>query len=144
MRSVGHLLVNTRGRHDRAVVAFVLVLVGAGLLVWSASLHLYLYGYYFHKVRTIGPLFIAQGAAGNAVAVGLVAFRKAVLALVGALLLAFTAGALLFSVWFGLFGYRERLSAPYTAESLGIEFAGAIVLVGAAWLLGRHRGHSSP
>ena len=123
-------------------VAVVLVLVGAALLVWSAVLHLYLYGDYFHKVGTIGALFIAQGAAGNSIAVALLGFRKAAFALAGSLLLASTAGALLFSVWFGLFGYRERFSAPYTSESLGVELAGAAVLAGAALLLRRHRGRS--
>jgi hypothetical protein len=115
-------------------------MVGAALLIWSAALHLYLYGYYFHKVRTIGALFIAQGTAGNLVAVVLVGWRKAALALAGSLLLALTAGALLFSVWFGLFGYHERFSAPYTSESLGIEVAGTAVLAGAARLLRRCRG----
>ena len=142
VRVAGHRL--ARERSPLGAVALVLVLAGAALLVWSAVLHLYLYGDYFHKVRTIGALFIAQGAAGNSIAVALLGFRKAALALAGSLLLASTAGALLFSVWFGLFGYRERFSAPYTSESLGVEVAGAAVLAGAALLLGRCRGRSSP
>jgi hypothetical protein len=121
-----------------------LVLTGSALLVWSAVLHLYLYSYYFHTVPTIGPLFIAQGVAGTVLAGGLVVFRKAVFALAASALLALTAGALLFSVWFGLFGYHERMSAPYTSESLGVEVAGAVVLAGATALLAGQRTARAP
>jgi membrane associated rhomboid family serine protease len=125
------------GRRDTRTGSFALgvLLIGACLLAWSSALHLYLYTYYFYRVPTIGPLFIAQGATGSLLAAATVVFRKALLAVAGALLLAFTAGALLFSVWFGLFGYHERLSAPYTGQSLGVEAAGALALAGAATLL---------
>jgi hypothetical protein len=113
-------------------VGEVLRLVGAGLLAWSAALHIYLWHEYFHRVPTIGPLFIAQGLAAMAVAVAIVAFRHPVLELIGALLLAATAGALLLSVWNGLFGYKERLGAPYVGMSLAVEISGAVVLLLAA------------
>lgn len=132
-------LTGWRLRPARPKLSLALVLTGSALLVWSAVLHLYLYSYYFHTVPTIGPLFIAQGAAGTVLAGVLVVSRKAVFALAAAALLALTACALLFSVWFGLFGYHERMSAPYTSESLGVEVAGVVVLAGAAALLAGHR-----
>ena len=133
-----------RGRPTQQKFSMALVLTGGALLLWSAVLHLYLYSYYFHTVPEIGPLFIAQGTAGTVLAGALVVFRKAVFALAAAALLALTAGALLFSVWFGLFGYHERMSAPYTSESLGVEVAGAVVLAGAAALLAGQRTARAP
>lgn len=94
------------------------------------------------QVRSVGHLLARERSRQGPVA--LVGLHKAALALAGSLLLAVTAGALLFSVWFGLFGYRERFSAPCTSESLGVEVAGAAILAGAALLLGRRRGASSP
>jgi hypothetical protein len=116
-----------------------LLLVGAALLLWSAALHLYLWADYFHRVHTIGPLFMAQGIAGVAIAIAIVAFRTPALALVGAFLLAATAGALLLSVWVGLFDYRERLAAPYVGMSLAVEIPGTVILVVAAAIIHQSR-----
>jgi hypothetical protein len=43
-------------------------------------------------------------------------------------LLAATVGALLLSVWVGLFGYRERFAAPYVGMSLAVEISGVVIL----------------
>jgi hypothetical protein len=51
-----------------------------------------------------------------------------------------TAGGLIISVNFGLFGWKDTMSAPYAGLALAVEFtAGALllaasVLMGAAWL----------
>ena len=116
----------------------LLVLAGAGLVAWSAALHLYLYGDYFHRVPTIGPLFVVQGAVGCLTALAIVAFRRSLMALAGAVFLIATAGGLLFSVWHSLFGYHERFGAPYVGESLIVEGVGAVLLIGAAGLLARN------
>lgn len=65
---------------------------------------------------------------------GILVLRKAYVALAGAALLTATVGGLLISIWNGLFGYHERLAAPYVTESLIIEGIGAVVLVLAAAL----------
>ena len=135
MRTSRHPQSTSHHLESRRKPAFALLVIGVALLAWSAGLHLYLYSYYFHLVPTIGALFIAQGVAGTALSCAILLTRRAVLALGGAMLLTLTAGALLFSVLFGLFGYHERMSAPYTTESLGIEVAGALVLAAAAALL---------
>lgn len=102
---------------------------GALLLIWCGALHFYLWVDYFHRVRTIGPLFVVQGTVAVLCGAAIVASRKRMLALVGAVILAATAGALLVSAWVGLFGYHERLRAPYVGMSLVVEILGAVALL---------------
>ena len=107
-------------------------LAGAALLLWSGALHFYLWVDYFHRVRTIGPMFLAQGVLTVLCAGALVLWRRPVVAGAGAVVLAATAGALLVSVWTGLFGYHERMRAPYVGMSLVVESLGTGVLLVAA------------
>ena len=60
---------------------------------------------------------------------GLVASRRAVIALAGAGFMATSIGGLLLATTsLGLFGFRESLAAPFAGLTLGIEVAGLLLL----------------
>ncbi len=122
---------------SRAARLMVLALAGtgAGFLVWSAVIHLELWGDGYRDIPTIGPLFLVQGIASIAVAVAIVAFRWLALLAVGAVAGVATAVGLLLTVYVGLFGYTESLSVPYATLSLAVEFTAAFVLLLATGLL---------
>jgi hypothetical protein len=103
----------------------LLALAGAAALVWSSVIHLMLWSDGYRSISVIGPLFLVQGISGIALALAVVAFRRAFLLAAGALLLASTAGGLLLSATVGLFGYQESLAVPYAATSLAVELGGA-------------------
>src|ERR1700723_92351 len=100
----------------------VLAVAGAALLVWSGVIHLQLWSDGYRGISVIGPLFLIQGIASIALAVGLAVFRRVVLLAAGAVLAAGTAVGLLLSVSVGLFGYVESLAVPYAQTSLVVEF----------------------
>src|SRR5580692_6206237 len=122
-----------------------LAATGAAFLVWSAVIHLELWGDGYSDISVIGPLFLAQGIACIILGVAIVAFRWLALLAAGAVAGVATAVGLLLSVYVGLFGYTESLSVPYAALSLAVEFTAAFVLVAAAALLalGRTRPRAS-
>lgn len=124
----------------------VLAVAGAGLLVWSAVIHLELWGDGYSGIPTIGALFMAQGLGGLVLAVTVAMFRRLVLLAAAAVTLAATAAGLLVSAHVGLFGYRESLLVPYAELSLRVEFTGAAILLVAtlllAWAARRRRGRS--
>ena len=110
----------------------VLSWIGALLLVLSAIIHLHLWSQSYQHIPTIGPLFLVQGIAGIVLAVTVSVFRR-LLVLAGAALFAIgTIGGLLLSVYVGLFGFRDSLSAPYATTSLILEAIAFAVLSGAA------------
>ena len=108
--------------------------IGAVLLVLSAVIHLHLWSQSYQHIPTIGPLFLVQGIAGIVLAVLVAVFRRLVV-LAGAALFAIgTIGGLLLSVYVGLFGFQDSLSAPYATMSLIVEAVAFVVLAGAAAL----------
>src|SRR5580692_1550442 len=119
--------------------------IGGAFLVWSAVIHLELYGDGYSDISVIGPLFLAQGIACIILGVAIVAFRWLALLAAGAVAGAATAVGLLLTVFVGLFGYTESLSVPYATLSLAVEFTAAFLLVAAAALLalGRTRPRAS-
>jgi uncharacterized membrane protein len=137
-RSVTRLLI----RGPRALsgltarwTANLLAAAGAALLIWSAVIHLQLWGDGYRDISVIGPLFLAQGIGAIVIAAFLVPLRWLALMAAGAVTLAATAVGLLLSVHGGLFGYTESLEVPYAKTSLIVEFAGAGVLVVSAAIL---------
>ena len=113
----------------------LLAVAGAALLVWSSVIHLMLWSDGYSGISVIGPLFLAQGIGGIAVAAALVIFRKMALLGAGAVTLAGTALGLLASAHLDLFGYQESLAVPYAMSSLVIEFTGTAILLLAALAL---------
>jgi hypothetical protein len=112
-----------------------LAAIGAAFLVWSAVIHLELWGDGYSDISVIGPLFLAQGIGCIVLGVAIVAFRSLALLAAGAVAGAATAVGLLLTVHVGLFGYTESLAVPYATLSLAVEFTAAFVLVLATGLL---------
>jgi hypothetical protein len=113
----------------------VLAATGAGFLVWSGVIHLILWKDGYKDVATIGPLFIVQGIAGIVIALAIVALRRLAVLVIGAATGIATAGGLLISVNFGLFGLKESLATTYATLSLAVEFTAAFLLLVAACVL---------
>jgi hypothetical protein len=113
----------------------LLAVAGAAMLVWSAVIHLELWADGYRDISKIGPLFLAQGVVGIALALAIVVLRWLALLAAGAVTLAATAGGLLLSVHVGLLGYRETLATTYATLSLQVEFTGAALLLAGAVLL---------
>ena len=113
----------------------LLAVIGAGLMVWSAVIHLQLWSEGYRSISVIGPLFLIQGIGGIALALLLVALRRVFLLAAGAVLMAGTGVGLLLSASIGLFGFQDSLAIPEAQTSLMVEFIGAAVLAGAAAVL---------
>jgi hypothetical protein len=105
---------------------------GAALVVWSAFIHLHLWSEGYRHIPNIGHLFLAQGVLGFAIAVGVLAVRQALTALVGAAYLAVTSACLLLSATIGLFSFHDGLDAPYAGLSLAVELIGLVLFSVAA------------
>jgi hypothetical protein len=112
-----------------------LAAIGAAFLVWSAVIHLELWGDGYSDISVIGPLFLAQGIGSIVLAVAIIALRRLALLAAGAVAGAATAIGLLLTAHGGLFGYTESLSVPYATLSLAVEFTAAFVLLLATALL---------
>ncbi len=102
--------------------------LGAGLLIWSAVIHLHLWSTGYRHIATIGPLFLLQGVLGIVLAVGIAVVRRPLALAAGALFAVGTIGGLLLSVNVGLFGFQDSLSAPFAVQSLVVEIVAALVL----------------
>jgi hypothetical protein len=122
------------------VAVTLAVAVGAALVATTGAIHLHLWASGYRTIPTIGPLFLFQGIAGVVIAVALVAWRRLVVVVAAAGFMIATIGGLLLSVYVGLFGFTDTLSAPFAGLSLAVESAGAVVLAVAAGALvfGQH------
>ncbi len=114
----------------------ILIWAGSAVLAGSGVLHFHLWdseGY--RQIPTIGPLFLAQAIVGVALGVATAVFRRLILVAAAAGLAISSIGALLISIWWGLFGWQESSSAPYVGLAFALE-AMAAAFLGAAcvWL----------
>jgi hypothetical protein len=135
----GDLMATSEGhmskRRPRLAVD-VLVVSGSGLLLYSAAIHFYLWhseGY--RHIPTIGPLFLAQAIVGVLVAVATAIFRTLPLVVAAAGMSVSSIGALVISIWWGLFGWQDSFSAPYVGLVLWVEGFSALLLGTAAVML---------
>ena len=117
------------GRRRPTLLASAVIVVGAGLIVVSAIIHLHLWATGYRSKRTIGPLFLVQGAFGIILAISVALIRRVFIAVLGALYAAGTIAALLVSVHYGLFGWRDSMNAPWAKTSLVVEGAAVVVLL---------------
>ena len=92
-------------------------------------MHLYLWADGYRNVATIGPLFLAQGLAGLVLAVALVAYPWTFTAGLAAAYLLASVTVLALSATRGLFGFMDRLDAPWATPALVVESAGAVLLI---------------
>ncbi len=137
----------TRPAPRRLPVRWILdatVAPGAATLVWSGVIHLRLWTDGYSTIPTIGWMFMVQAITAFVLGAIVVVTRHPVAAAAGALFLAATAMGLVWSVEWGLFGFQDSFSAPFAAESLGVESAGAVVLLlaGAVVWHARHARHA--
>jgi hypothetical protein len=126
-----------RSRPARAVMLLVIV-VGAGLTVYSGYIHLYLWGrqpYPYSSIPTIGPLFLLQGIVGVLLGVLVVIARRLFAVLLAAGFMVVSAAALVIDVEVGLFGFQDSWAAPYVTGTLRYEIVGAVLLLLAAGVL---------
>ncbi len=110
------------------------MLAGAGLIAWSAGIHLDLWHEGYKHLPTIGTLFLLQAIAGFALALVVAVVRRLIPALAGILFLASTIGGFIISVNVGLFGFKDSLQAPFAHLSLVVEIVGIGVLAVACLL----------
>lgn len=112
-------------------VVLVLRLLGAGLLVAMAGIHLNLWFDGYRTIDVIGPSFLLNAVLGFALALAVLLAPARLLgwvAAAGALLQAGTLGALILTTTVGLFGFVESTAAPLFWETVVVEVAGAVVL----------------
>jgi len=109
-------------RLGAAPVQLGLRVVGAGLLVAIAAIHLDLYtNGGFRHIPTIGPLFLFQVIAAFALAILQLFPGGRIMAALGAGFAVATLGGYLLSIWFGLFGFHEvRTTAGIVAGLLEV------------------------
>ncbi len=99
-------------RHDPWEVSALFVrLVAVGLLSWDGWAHLHLWQDGYRHIPTIGPLFLVGAVSAMAVAAGLLLRPSRLLGLAGAGVEIGILAGLIVSVNFGLFGFKESLSA---------------------------------
>ncbi len=124
------------GRRPAGLVASLVLVGGAALILVSGIIHLHLWATGYKHIPKIGPLFLVQGIAAIILFVAISLIRRVFIAVLGALFAAGTIAGLLVSVHFGLFGYRELMSAPWATTSLVIESAAVVLLaIGAGLVL---------
>jgi predicted lipoprotein with Yx(FWY)xxD motif len=97
---------STELRSDEGL-RLLLRVVGAGLLIATAAIHLDLYLTGYRTIPTIGPLFLFQVIAAFALGGLILVTRSRLVAALGAGFALSTLGGYLLTVQFGLFGFRE-------------------------------------
>jgi predicted lipoprotein with Yx(FWY)xxD motif len=101
--------------------------IGGGLLVATAAMHLDLYLTGYRTIPTIGWLFLLQVIAGFALALAVLATGSRLAAAAGAGFALATLGGYVLSVWFGLFGFKEvRTTAGIVAGVIEVAAAAAL------------------
>jgi hypothetical protein len=135
----GDLMATNEGHAPRRMPRLavdVLVVAGSGLLLYSAAIHFYLWNSQgYRHIPTIGPLFLAQAIVGALLAVATAIFRLLPLVVAAAGMSVSSIGALLISIWWGLFGWQDSFSAPYVGLVLWVEAFAALFLGLAAVML---------
>jgi hypothetical protein len=126
-----------QSRPARAVMLLVMI-VGAGLTVYSGYIHLYLWGrqpFPYSSIPTIGPLFLLQGIVGVLLGVLVVVTRRFFAVLLAAGFMVVSVAALVIDVEVGMFGFQDSWAAPYATGTLRYEIVGAVLLLVAAGVL---------
>jgi predicted lipoprotein with Yx(FWY)xxD motif len=114
-------------------------IIGAGLLVATAAIHLDLYLTGYRTIPTIGILFLLQVIAGFVLAAAVLATSHWLAAAAGAGFAVATLGGYLLSIWVGLFGFREVSTTAGIVAGL-LEVAAFAVLATATIMAARRQG----
>jgi predicted lipoprotein with Yx(FWY)xxD motif len=122
------------GRTDRAgrAVTAGLRIMGAGLLIAAAAIHLDLYLTGYRSIPTIGGLFLLQVIVGFLAGAVVLVTGSRLAAAVGAVFALATLGGYLLSVWVGLFGFKEvRTTAGIVAGVIEVAAFAALAMLAA-------------
>lgn len=119
--------------------AWLGLLIGAGSLIISGFIHLHLWMAGYRNIPIIGTLFIAQGVVALVLAIAVLIRRSTLIFFLASVFLIATVAGLLLSVNFGLFGFKDSLSAPYAMVSLFVELVGALALGALVFFTNRRR-----
>ena len=106
-------------------------IVGAGLIGWSAGIHLELWSEGYRDIATIGVLFLLQVISGGVLVLALLATPTRFLPVasgLGALFMIGSLGALVVSLTVGLFGFTESPDTEEVTTTIIVESAGFLVL----------------
>jgi hypothetical protein len=82
----------------------------------------------YRELPTLGPFFLVAGISGFVLAAGLLAWPSRLSGLAGIAFALGSLGALIISVNFGVFGFKEALSASYVGESIVLELVTTMTL----------------
>lgn len=107
--------------------------MAVGLLSWDGWARWQLWQNGYRDLPTIGPLFLIGGVSALAVAAGLLLRPSRLVGIAGTGVEIGILAGLIVSVNFGLFGFKESLSAPFAVESIWMEAVAAVTLV--AWVI---------
>jgi predicted lipoprotein with Yx(FWY)xxD motif len=125
------------GRPAPGWPAVILRVVGSGLLIATAAIHLDLYLTGYRTIPTIGWLFLLQVIAAFGLGLAVLAIPRRLVtasrlaAGAGAVFALATLGGYLLSVWTGLFGFKEVRTGAGIAAGL-VEVAAFVVLAALA------------
>jgi hypothetical protein len=128
---------NTPRQHARPRTGgaiWLLYLCDAGLLVASGLIHLHLWDIAYRHVKTLDVLFLVQVAACLLAAVALLAFRRLIIVLGAAALMAGTIVGFILARSVGIFGFHLTFSSGLAYTVLVVE-AAAVILLGITALL---------
>jgi hypothetical protein len=117
--------------HGNFVLTVGVRIVSAALLLGMAWIHYHLWGIGYNTVSLIGPLFLVNAIVGVVLAIAVCAVPGRLLGITATLSSLFTLGtlaALLVSLFWGLFGFKETAAAPLLRTTLIVEAAGVIIL----------------
>jgi len=131
---------NTQGQHTRprtSAALWLLYLCDAGLLVASGLIHLHLWDIAYRHVKTLDVLFLVQVAACLLAAIALLVFRRLIIVLGAAALMAGTIVGFVLARTVGIFGFHLTFSSGLAYTVLVIEIAAVILLGITAWLMPR-------
>ena len=107
-------------------------LVGSGLIVATAVIHLHLWLAGYRHVAKLNIAFMGQAVSGFILAAALLLLRWPALVGLGALYMAGSAAALIMSATVGFLGIHDGFGVPWAGWSLGTELAGTAVMAAAA------------
>jgi hypothetical protein len=130
------------GRAGLAVLVGLRV-AGAALLVGMAWIHYHLWVLGYSSQSLIGPLFLTNAVAGVVLALAVLGLPSRALGVTAALSSLFTFGtlaALVVSLFWGLFGFRESIQGPLVKTTFVVEIAGVVVLGVLAAVASRRNG----
>jgi hypothetical protein len=127
----------TQGAHTRPRTngaLWLLYLCDAGLLVASGLIHLHLWDIAYRHVKTLDTLFLVQVVLCLLAAIALLAFRRVIVVLAAALLMAGTIVGFVLARTVGIFGFHLTFGSGLAYTVLVIE-AAAVILLGITALL---------